>query len=78
MTVQDLGSIGELVAAVATVATLAYLAIQIRANAHGMKVESIRSANRDGMASSLLLADNAELADIFYRGLADLGSLTPV
>ncbi len=30
MTVQDLGSIGELVAAIATIATLAFLAIQIR------------------------------------------------
>ena len=30
MTIQDLGSIGELVAAIATIATLAYLAIQIR------------------------------------------------
>jgi hypothetical protein len=78
VTIQDLGSIGELIAAVATVATLGYLAIQIRANAHGMKVESIRAANSDGMASSLLLADNAELADIFHRGLANLGSLTPV
>ena len=30
MTIQDLGSIGELIAAIATVATLGYLAIQIR------------------------------------------------
>lgn len=29
MTIQDIGSIGELIAAVATVATLAYLAVQI-------------------------------------------------
>ena len=32
MTIQDLGSIGELVAAIATIATLVYLAIQIRQN----------------------------------------------
>ena len=32
LTIQDLGSIGELVVAVATVATLAYLAFQIRQN----------------------------------------------
>ncbi len=30
MTIQDLGSIGEFVAAIATIATLAFLAIQIR------------------------------------------------
>lgn len=32
MTIQDLGSIGEIVAGLATVTTLVYLAIQIRAN----------------------------------------------
>ena len=32
MNIQDLGSLGELVAAIATVATLGYLAIQIRQN----------------------------------------------
>ena len=32
VTIQDLGSIGEFVAAIATVATLVYLAIQIRSN----------------------------------------------
>ena len=30
MTIQDVGSLGELIAAVATIAPLAYLAIQIR------------------------------------------------
>ena len=37
MTIQDLGSIGELVAAIATIATLAYLAIQIRQNTHTVR-----------------------------------------
>ena len=32
MNIQDLGSLGELIAAIATVATLGYLAIQIRQN----------------------------------------------
>lgn len=32
MTIQDVGSVGELIAAIATVATLAYLALQIRQN----------------------------------------------
>ena len=46
MTIQDLGSIGELVAAIATVATLAYLAIQIRHN-----TTSVRAASRLEIAS---------------------------
>ena len=32
MTIQELGSLGELVAAIATLATLIYLALQIGAN----------------------------------------------
>jgi len=41
MTIQDLGSIGELVAALATVATLIYLAAQIRQNTRAMKASSV-------------------------------------
>ena len=40
MTIQELGSIGEFVAAIATIATLAYLAIQIRASARASAVEA--------------------------------------
>ena len=78
MTIQDLGSIGELIAAVATVATLAYLAVQLRANTQGMKVESIRAQTGGGNEAMNSLANNAELAEIFHRGLADLESLTSV
>jgi hypothetical protein len=78
VTIQDLGSIGELIAAVATVATLAYLAVQLRANTQEMKVESIRAQTGGGMDAVLSLANNAEIADIYHRGLVDLGSLSPV
>ena len=47
MTLQDLGNIGELVAAVATVATLIYLAIQIRASNRLARAEASRSPNSD-------------------------------
>ena len=40
MTIQDLGSIGELIAAIATVATLIYLATQIRQN-----TKAVQSSN---------------------------------
>jgi hypothetical protein len=46
VTIQDLGSIGELIAAIATVATLAYLAIQIRRN-----TTSVRATSRLEIAS---------------------------
>ena len=40
MSIQDLGSVGELIAAIATVATLLYLATQIRQN-----TKSVQSSN---------------------------------
>ena len=40
MTIQDLGSLGEFIAAVATVATLVYLAIQIRQNSQSVQTAS--------------------------------------
>jgi len=42
MTIQDLGSIGEFVAAIATVVTLAYLAVQIRQNTKEARLTTMR------------------------------------
>ena len=47
MTIQDLGSLGELVAAIATIATLIYLSIQIRASNHLARAEASRTPNSD-------------------------------
>lgn len=47
MTIQDLGSLGELIAAVATVATLIYLSIQIRASNRLARAEASRMPNSD-------------------------------
>lgn len=42
MTIQDLGSLGEFVAAIATVATLVYLSVQIRASNRLARAEASR------------------------------------
>ena len=42
MTISELGSLGELLAAVATIATLIYLALQIRNNASVAKADAAR------------------------------------
>ena len=77
MTIQELGSIGEFVAAIATIATLAYLALQIRQN-----TKTVRATNYESVLNGLrdfhaLIAQDAELADIYIRGSADLTSLKP-
>ena len=53
MTIQDLGSIGEFVAAIATVVTLAYLAVQIRQNTKQARLTTMRelvASVQDGFA----------------------------
>jgi hypothetical protein len=47
VTIQDLGSLGELVAAIATVATLIYLATQIRAISRLARAQASRTPNSD-------------------------------
>ena len=46
MTISDLGSIGELIAAAATVATLLYLALQVRANTNTAKYNAINDIDK--------------------------------
>jgi glucuronate isomerase len=77
VSLQDLGSIGELIAAIATVATLVYLAIQIRHNSLALD-----RSNEFAQAGSIhditllfnelnwRLASDGELADIYTRALA--------
>ena len=49
MTLQDLGSIGEFVAAIATLATLVYLALQIRQN-----TREAQAASRNSVSQSFI------------------------
>ena len=77
MTIQDLGSIGEFIAAIATVATLAYLAVQIRQNSGLLRRAGEDSAASVAAASIGLAAQSPENAAIVHRGSQDLESLSP-
>ena len=55
MNIQDLGSIGELVAAIATLATLVYLAVQMRKNTAATRSTALLEIQRD--VRSMLNAD---------------------
>lgn len=76
MSLQDVGSIGELVAAIATVATLVYLAIQVRHNSQAMarsnelaQAGSIQSITVMFNELNWRLAGDGELAGIYTRAL---------
>lgn len=77
MTIQDLGSISEIVAAIATVITLIYLAIQIRLNTKATMDEATRSLVLANSEAANDLVRDGELADIMQRGFHGHGSLTP-
>lgn len=75
MTLQDWGSIGELIAAVATVVTLVYLAVQIRRSNILATAESNRFAEQIANPTLLAIVQDPEVARIFREGLGDRDSL---
>lgn len=76
MTIQDLGSIGELIAALATIATLIYLAIQIRQNTNMAQTQYVSSSIENLRPFQLWRAESAEKARIYRKGLTDLDSIS--
>jgi hypothetical protein len=77
VTLQDLGSIGELLAAIATIATLIYLARQLRANTAAVEGESRRAHRVALSGANLAIASDSKVAALFNAGLRDFDSLQP-
>jgi len=64
MTIQDLGSIGELIAAIATVITLVYLAFQINQNTRAVKASVLEQSGTRSMDLAKFVANDPELSRI--------------
>lgn len=75
MTIQDLGSVGELIAAIATVATLIYLAAQIRQNTSTVATSTYESVFNGYNELNLAIASDRDLARILDHGVTNPGSL---
>ena len=75
VTIQDLGSVGELIAAIATVATLIYLAAQIRQNTSTVATSTYESVFNGYNELNLAVASDPDLARILDCGLYDPASL---
>jgi hypothetical protein len=76
VTLQDLGSIGELVGAIATVATLIYLAIQIRSNTLALRSTAAQSVHESFATWYRMLAGDAGLSELMAKGLRDYSVLS--
>jgi len=69
MTIEDLGNLGDLIAAIATVATLIYLAQQIRRNAKSVEGSSIQAILELEITTYEL---KAQYANVYRRGCANI------
>ncbi len=76
MTIEQFGSVGEIIGAAATVAMLAYLAVQIRQN-NRLVAASIADSSRDSMNElARILGANPEAARVYAAGVQDPSSLS--
>lgn len=78
MSIQDLASIGEPVAALATVATLVYLAFRILQNTRALRGAAHEKASARVYQHGLTAASNPEFAEVLRLGCDDPDRLTPV
>ena len=77
MTIDELGSVGELVGAIATVATLLYLALQIRQSTVATLQTALYQAIESGSHVRLEFVQNPDAAGLYLRGVRDPDSLSP-
>jgi len=78
MTIEQLGNIGEFVAAIATVITLVYLAFQLRQNTRALKATAFQGVVSEMGKNVEPLMNSAEMAEIIVKSTAEPESLTPV
>jgi len=76
VTIQDLGSIGELLAAVATIATLAYLAIQIRNSTQAARATAADRATAASNQVNVAVFSSSELTQLWFQGLREYETLS--
>ncbi|MFT4888182.1 MAG: hypothetical protein ACJAY7_000484 [Pseudohongiellaceae bacterium] len=68
MSITDLGSIGELIAAIATVATLVYLAIQIRSNTKTARGNTHHATSTAWSELTAKVAGDDYLSKVYQEG----------
>ena len=78
MTLQDLGSIGEFVAAIATLATLFYLAMQIRQNTRALRAGTFQQVVDSFAVISESASHDRELLKVLVKIGQDPSSLSEV
>ena len=70
MSLEDLGNIGELVAAIGVIASLVYLAVQIRQNTQTVRASTFQAIS-DSAQSRLFALQNVENARVWRIGMSE-------
>jgi len=76
LNIQELGSLGEFVAAIATLVTLIYLALQIRQNTTSIRATTHHEVVSDITRGMEDLNRDPELVRIWYDGVIDFDGLS--
>lgn len=77
MSITELGSIGELVAAIATVVTLVYLATQVRQNTRALTSATFQNITGEMGRNVEPISLSPDLASIMVRGFSGQDELGP-
>ena len=78
MSIQELGSLGELIAAIATVATLVYLAIQISQNTRAVKASVLEATGTRSSDLAKFVTNDPELSRILMTTMTSSTELEEV
>lgn len=78
MTIEDISNLGQAVAAVATVLSLVFVGFQVRQHTRATRAASHNSVSNALNEINRLFAENADLSEIWIRGLDNRGALSAV
>jgi hypothetical protein len=77
MSLEDLGNIGELIAAIGVIASLIYLAVQIRQNTRWLRASTHHSLTSLTAELNRVIEENPDMARIMRVGTQDFAQLSP-
>jgi hypothetical protein len=72
---EAIGAVGEVAGAAGVIISLLYLAVQIRGDARAKRASTVHEQSAAYRDLLQMLATDEELADIYLRGLRELGSI---
>jgi len=78
MTLEDLGNIGEFIAAIGVIISLVYLATQIRQNTRAVRSSASHAITNERVDFLKSVTDNPDVARILLSGFVDREALDPV